>query len=284
MLIEQIISEKLSNILYHATSISTVLNILKSDSFRLTPDLGTKADARFRKKDKIYYMSFARSKTGAYHYPVGWQGALLFIDGDKLSQRYSGGPVDYWNDNTKDEMEDRLYSKNGYIQNASEYIKEIHLYVEQDKEDYRTAKLIRWARQIYIEGNRKNIPVYFYSDANAYNLLDKRNATDISKISLPPIDPTDKPYQRQSRNNYSPYMELLSVSDKDKLSKEAEDKLYKMAGWYKQDAIRSLSADIHNDKNSPDRKNLDKFLEKAKQLKLRSVEDIVNYIIDKFEK
>lgn len=284
MLIEQIINEKLSSVLYHATGISTVLNILKSDSFRLTPDLGSTSDASFRKKDKIYYMSFARSKTGAYHYPVGWQGALLVIDGDKLSARYSGGPVDYWNNNTKDEMEDRLYSKNGYIPKASDYIKEIHLYVKQDKEDYRTAKLTRWARQIYIAGSRKNIPVYFYSDADAYNLLDKRNATDISSISLPSIDPTDKPYQRQSRNSYAPYMELLSVSDKDKLSKEAEDKLYKMAGWYKKDAVRSLSADIHNDKNSPDRKNLDKFLEKTRHLKLRSVEDIVNYIIDKFEK
>ncbi len=56
-----------------------------------------------------------------------------------------------------------------------------------------------------------------------------------------------------------------------------------MSGWYKQDSIRSLSADIHNDKSSSDRNNLDKFLAKVRQLKLKSVTDIIDYIVNKFE-
>jgi len=285
MLIEQIIFERLSAVLYHYTNISNVLEILNTDSFRLTPDIASKAETSFRKTDKIYYMSFSRSKTGQYHYPtVGSTGVLLVVDGDKLNQRYSGTPVDYWEGTHKDEMEDRLYSSKPYIKNAHQYISEIHILIKpKDNPDWETSRFIRRARKIYIASAKENIPVYFYTDNRSFNSLDKDKAVPISSIELTKFDPTDRPYQSIGRNYFEPYMELLSVDDASKLSKRAASILYNASGWYKQDAIRTLSADIHNSRTGSGRTHLDKFLKKITSLGLKSPTDVIGYIENKFK-
>lgn len=284
MKITEILMERLSSVLYHSTDLKSVLNILENDVFRLTPDLGSVSDADLRKNDKIYYMSFSRSKTGQYHYPVGWIGTMLVIDGDKLNYNYSGKAVDYWGrEYNKDEMEDRLYSKNAYIPEASKYIKEIHIYIKPDENDsYRYSKFVRMTRKIYIDASKKNIKTYFYDDNKAFDMLNKSKSISISDLKLDPVDPTDKPYSYKQKNYFAPYMELLSVNAYEKLSKDAKDLLYKIS-WYKDDKINSLSADIHNAKKGRSREDLDKFLTKVRSLNLKSVTDIINHIENKFK-
>jgi hypothetical protein len=286
MKITEILMERLSSILYHSTDLSSVLNILKNDEFRLTTDISSPSDSSLRKNDKTYYMSFSRSKTGEYHYPVGWIGTMLVIDGDKLNANYSGKAVNYWGkDFNKDEMEDRLYNKSGYIPNATKYIKEIHIYIKPDARDQeRYSKFVRMARKIYILSKKNNIQTYFYNDDKAYNLLQKEKSIPISSIKLEPIDPTDKPYVSIPRNYFAPYMELLSIDDYEKLSKNSKDLLYKIS-WYKTDYIKSLEADIkYANTNNNLRKKLDNFLNKIKTLGLKNVEDVINHIQNKFDK
>lgn len=285
MKIMQIITEGLSDILYHSTSLPNVLNVLKDNTFRLTPDLGADSETGLRKKNKIYYMSFARSKMGDYHAPSKYAGSLslLVVNGRQLKQDgYSGSPVDYWGWGDKDEMEDRLYSKNPYIKEASKYISEIHTYFNPEGSEENKAKWVRWMRTAYIMAKKLGISMYVYDDVEAFKLLDKRKSINISSIDYDTNQEQIKPYQRMGRNYFSPYMELLSVNNKEKLSNEAKRILYNVQGWNKDDAIRTLSADIHNERTSNGRQNLDKFLSKATSLGLLKVSDIITFIDKKF--
>jgi hypothetical protein len=285
MRISSIICEGLSSVLYHSTGIYTVLNILSSDRFRLTPDLGSSVEAGLRSsnKKKIYYMSFARSKMGEYHSSIN---ALLVIDGSKLSNLYSGGPVDYWgNSFDKDEMEDRLYSTKPYISDATQYIRAVHVYYNASSDDYTNAKKVRVLRKCWILCKRNNIPMYVYTDPAAYRLLDVRKSVPVSSLVYDRSIVLDKPYSGSMRNYYSGYSELLSVNDISKLSPDAAKLLDKIKyDNYYGDVKRSLSADIHNDKsNDRNRANLDKFLAKVLSLNLHSVSDILKHIREKFK-
>jgi hypothetical protein len=282
----QIITEGLSDILYHSTSLYNVLSILKNNKLQLTPDLGTNAEVKLRKKNRIYYMSFARSKMGDYHQPSKYAGnlALLVFDGRQLKQDgYTGNPVDYWGWGNKDEMEDRLFSKKPYIEDAAKYVKEIHVYYNNESSDDVKAKSVRWLRAAYIMAKKLGIKMYVYDDIEAFKLLNTSKIVSISTLQYDTNQEQLKPYSRQSKNYFAPYMELLSVSDRSKLSKDARRLLYNMDGYYKDDAKRSLAADIHNSRTSSGRPQLDKFLAKVASLRLSSVEEIVDYIENKFK-
>ena len=285
MKIASILTEGLSDILYHSTSLYNVLNILKNNKLRLSPDLGAESESNLRKKNKIYYMSFARSKMGEYHSPSKYSGnlSLIVFDGRQLKQDgYSGAPVDYWGWGNKDEMEDRLYSKSPYIEDAAKYITEIHTFFKRGDQENDTAKSVRWLRSAYIMAKRLGITMYVYDDIDAFKLLDTRKSISISSIQYDTNQEQVKPYQRVSRNYFAPYMELLSVPDKSKLSSDAKRILNNIQGWSKDDAKRSLSADIHNGKTGSGREDLDKFLAKTTSLGLSKVSQIIDYIDNKF--
>ena len=277
----EILTESLSSILYHSTSIKNVLDILKDNRFRLTPDYGTSSETDLRSGNKIYYMSFSRSRVNDYRSYTGGS-CLLVLDGDKLNQKYSGNPVDYWGSEfNKDEMEDRLFSKNAYIDNADNYIREIHCLPRLEYEDDKKRDL-SWIRKIYIMAKRMNISVYVYADREAYRLLDKRKSVNLS--SFGDIKNDQKPYVGYpSRNYYAGFMELLSDVNPDNLSKVAKDLLYKIKYDSFGDVKRSLSADIHGDRTGRGRENLDKFLSRLQQLKLKNIDQLLDYIKTKYE-
>ena len=273
--------ESLSSILYHSTSIKSVLEMLSSNRFRLTPDFGTDSEIGLRSSDKIYYMSFSRSRINDYRSYNGGS-CLLVLDGDKLNQRYSGKSVDYWGSSfDTDEMEDRLFSKDAHIENADNYIREIHCLPRLAYEDDKKRDL-SWIRKIYIMANRMNISVYVYGDRDSYRLLDKRKSVNLS--SFGDIKNNEKPYVSYGgRNNYAGFMELLSDIDRDKLSKVAEDLLYKIRYDGFGDIKRSLSADIHNDRTGRGRENLDKFLSRLRQLGIKNIDQLFDYIKTKYD-
>lgn len=287
MKISHILTEGLSDVLYHATNLNVLGQILTSNSLRLTPDIGTDAEASRRKGNKMYYMSFSRSKTGDYHFPVSPHATgtvLLVVDGRQLKRDgFTGAPIDYWGFGNKDEMEDRLYSADSTIENANKYVKEVHVYFNTaDSDETRNAKFLSWMRQAYITAKKLGIEMYAYDDAKNFGLLNKAKTVQIS--TLQSTGTPEKPYQRGKPQNYfASYIELLMVNDQSKLSKEAKRRLSNMSGWYRDDSIRSLSADIHNSRTGSYRVNLDKFLKIVKQLKLNSVKEIIDHIIKKFD-
>ena len=304
--------EGLSEILYHATGLHNVEEILAIDTLRLTPDIGTSSEQSHRpKQTQVYYMSFSRSRVGNYHHPVhkGETGqSIIVLDGRKLmADGYSGKPVEYWGFGDKDEMEDRIFSDKPIIPNASKYITEIHTYlnlkptfrkaspmtkildpnapdVEEPKDKDREAIFIRLIRKVYRRATQLGIALYIYDDADAMGLLNKKKAiksvSDI-KTDVAPQKRLEPSYRR--KNPFGYIMELLALDGIEKLSPDTKKKLYNMAGWYRDDTIRSLEADIHNARSGAARPKLDILISKMKQMKIFNVADLIDHIITKFK-
>lgn len=284
------LTEGISNIVYHSTGLHNVVKILADNTFRLTPDIGTSSEASQRpSEEKLYYMSFSRSKTGSFHYPVSEYAvgqALIVLDGQRLmAAGYSGKPIEYWGFGDKDEMEDRIFSTKPTIPNANKYISEIHVYFKSNERDDkdRDSIFIRLLRKLYRQSAQLGIQIYIYDDVKHFNLLDKRHATqkvtDL-KTDVPPIKAYTSSYRR--RNPFGDLMELLALDSEDKLSKNAKDRLDKMAGWYKDDTIRTISADVHNSRTDDNRPKLDALIAEMKKLKIYNIPGLVDYIINKF--
>lgn len=237
-----------------------------------------------RKKKKTYYMSFARSKTGEYSYPTSEYESgkvMMVIDGEKLQQAgYTGEPVDYWAGFTagrKNEMEDRVYSTKSHIPNADQFIKEIHVYINLENTDAQRLNMYkRLVRQVKLWGRKHGVPAYAYDNVKSFNLLNRKQL-DVSQLSSKPEQ--GAPYHRTDRGNFDAHTELLNVNDRDKLSRAAKDQLY---GMQYRDYIRSLQADVHNARQSSERKNLDKFIAQIKQRGIYSLRDYIDFVTDKF--
>lgn len=226
------LNEGVSDIVYHFTSMRSLYNIFNTNRFMLTLTLGSKTDTKLN-KGKFYYMSTTRSKSQGYK-----EGDVkLVLDGKALNQTQKGTQVDYWGyskdrDNytsnydylmamNSNEMEDRIISDKGYIDNAIKYIKEIHLYnnIEFRREMY---------DYIISKAKEYNIPVYQYNDRNAFLYQDKRKQITFDDIKF--FDDNDKPYVGRDSlydimqvatlyayndpNNYKEMLELFGEENK----------------------------------------------------------------------
>ena len=126
----KILSEGITDIVYHFTSLNNFLSIVKDNEFVLRPSNLTKK-SEYNNNGYYYYFSTTRGKNGNEGYGMSVEGTVrLTLDGRKLSQRYKGLPFDYWGPswqkNTQsheyDEMEDRILSNEPVIKNAINYI------------------------------------------------------------------------------------------------------------------------------------------------------------------
>lgn len=285
----KIINEGISDVLYHSTSVRRVLSILSNNQFRLSPSLGVPSELEFAPEKKVYYMSFSRNPSDDYRRISSDHGSggesTLVIDGRKLKQDgYSGRPIDYWGPTfrkqstglpLKDEMEDRLFSSEPYIDNASKYVREIHVYMGTNPYD-QTIKELRSAK---IMASKKNIPIFLYSSFQDYNLLTKKTS-DLSLLKRK-LGPTGR-RSPWTRKVFAPYIELLMVDDYKNLSREAKRHHRTITGI---DGVGLLRADIHNSRtNDETRPMLDRFIAQLKAKNINNLEEYKRYIQAKFDK
>lgn len=288
---EVILNEKLSSILYHSTKLDNLLGILQNNSFRLTPSIGADSEKKYQtKKDKTYFLSLSRSKTGAYH--KDWPNSvLLVIDGDKLNQNFYGKPIDYWDTmpyERRTEMEDRLFHDKPTIKNASKYINEIHILVKAKWEEEIPNEYIREILQANLMAKKLNIPFYIYDDSTSFMKLEKNNSISINKLPKPKKSENDSLRgfsHRRKPTYFDEIFELLNKDEYDKLSNNAKDKLYNLSGFYKDETINSIKIDINNlRKNQQYRYITDRLIKEMKKRKLYSVEDLASYLVDKYDR
>lgn len=278
-LYENIITERLSAVLFHSTSIHNLYKIASNNEFRLTPDFGTESEYDRRSKRRFYYMSFSRSAINDYHYSKGGGNCIIKIDGDSMNRRgFVGKPIDYWGGDHNDEMEDRLYHNKRNIKNATDYIIEVHSMPNLRSED-RKKKDIQLLRKCYILLKKQGVELFVYDDPNNYKLLNKRKAVNISDMEYDKDLDIGKPYSSVNyRKPFGDYLELLSDVPNERLSEKAIALLRKIKYDNFGDVKRTLSADIHNNRQGKYRDDLDRFLDKVKSLKLDNVQSIIDYI------
>ena len=128
-LLESVLSERVSDVVYHATSAPNFLSIFINDTFKLTPLKGIDSiDTEWARSRGIldhYYMSVARSVTSDFiRGGVGenrTERMVFRLDGRKLAARFRGFAHNY-GDWVGDEMEDRIISKKPEIRGFSNYV------------------------------------------------------------------------------------------------------------------------------------------------------------------
>ena len=296
------ISLSATPVLYHVTGKRAALSVIQKNRFELKPSDGTGHEETISGGGK-YYLSTTRSKVGSYS--MGRNGthyALIVLDGTKLATRFKIAPINYWGgypeqsmtERTKtDEAEDRVFSAKPFIENARKYIKEIHAHSgrgdQYSKDDDRTLQdAIMLKRACLIN----HIPVFFYDDAEAFQIQDKRKAVDVPlstkglKIPEPYVeDPKYSQLKMKARrqNKIRGWIELATYP----LKTTDGDEIYEISKTLSEyarmnyatlrsgnDRAHVFNADVHNAKSQPyesergERESLDKLvalLRKRKQ-------------------
>ena len=322
-----ILSEGLSDILYHFTYTSHLINILKYNKFATSSNLGSNADS-WKDKGRFYFFSTQRTK-GMSGYGRHHGNVAIVLDGKKLNYTFKGSPTDYWNWSTKrsdyksigdytqalqsEENEDRIVTNKPYIDNANQYIIEIHIFIIPEHNDKETINQI-----VTLAGNY-NLPVYFYLDENNFKLQNKSKAVDPNSLDI--IDSKEKSEYDVSdtdRDVYNAKWFFKKIApviiagnnindgyndEKDAIEKllkqlldknnqsdqfnnvmsEINDKADKMgASWghfYADDEYRSMQAEIHNNRGNPNpylRELLKMLVSDMKKWRVKNLKEYFN--------
>jgi hypothetical protein len=313
------LNEGLSKILYHFTYVSNLINILRLNKFATSSNIGSIAD-RWKDKGKFYFFSTQRTK-GMSGYGNNHGDVAIVLNGEKLNQNFKGFPTDYWNWSKKrsaysdksgyysalqsEENEDRIVTDKPYIDNAIDYIIEIHIFVN----DYLNNVQLK---QIVDLSNNLNIPVYFYKDQNSFKLQNKANAIPPDSLDVIEKD-TENDISYNERLIYdtkwffkdiSPILIVDNIKNEDTIETLLIKFLYDTYGegnydqqytnlmedinkkvkglsnrWvYADDAYHSLSADIHNARGNPNtyfREILRLLVNDMKRLKVNNLKEYV---------
>ncbi len=281
------ITAKLSNVLYHITTITAAASILTKDRFELKPSEGTLAEQSLNAKSKPYYMSTTRIRTGGYSQGnIYNKSVVLVLSGTKLAMKYAGGPIDYWgllsypdeaSRAKRYEAEDRIFSESPFIAPAHKYIVEVHAHIND-----RDVELFQLKKACLIH----KIPIWFYTNAKDLLLLDTKKAVSWMPEHSPESQPVRPPNatdytMRQGRNSIKPWLALYSIPlptpatyhDTQVALKGQSDSV--ISAWrrlrYVGDCLPALNVDMHNAKSirydsiSGEREDLDKLIAVMRQ-------------------
>lgn len=282
------LTEIVSDTIFHFTYVKNALNIFKTNRFKLVPSIGTSAEDKYSPKNKVYYLSTARSKTGDYTISNAGNNSVVFVlDGTFFNKRYTGKAIDYWDGGisramNKAEMEDRIFHSEPYItfKNPNSVIKEIHIY----SNDFQYQPLF----ELIKESKKNKIPVFVYNEKESFILQNKRKSLSLNDIKELFGNPPKKElsrYQRPKRDYFYPYLELMFKNDKDKLSRLAENKLFQInvAGLYREDVIRGLSAYIHNFKKEEIYADqIHTIVKYMRKNSLKTIRELIDHLAEKW--
>lgn len=212
--IEKVLSEGISDITYHFTSLMSSVEILKSDTFNLTMS-SNRADAYDSKR--LFYLSTQRSRNKELGYAGHLGTCVRFqLNGQKLRMKYKGMPMSYWINGKQNyydpnndsifgkgfstgkrthsffEMEDRIFSYEPTIRNASNYINRIDIYLDTRQDRIANTKVQKYIDDVnrtvakekeyivilYGLANRYKIPVFIYNDLKQFNNMTNNTIND----------------------------------------------------------------------------------------------------------
>lgn len=283
--------EGISPILYHLTSLRSLKDIISSNKIRLSASFSNPSEEQTG-SDKLFFLSTTRSKIGGYTLRPAYDGSvLLVLDGRKLSHNYSGSPVDYWGQRMKsidfkyDEMEDRIYSNEPYIDNILDYIKEIHVLIMKP--------ITMDGRRALLEVKKSGIPLFLYD--NEKDFLHQRNPKKLDDFEFSDEKPyrsgydgisTRKVFAKNDKSRFGfrrwNYLLTLPVEKYDTMHYNLKDIVRNIVYQGKDSSeFTAFMADLHNAKNSP--RELQTLVDIMKKNKLRNASDVWDFLINRWE-
>lgn len=280
-----ILNERVSDTLYHYTTVWAADQILTQGYFELSSTLGTDIEQQFAPPGYRYFLSATRSLTGGYHDYVGSQAVMMVLDGSWFNARYPGRAVDYWQNrdplrghHRAHEAEDRIFSREPRIPIGG--IKSVHVLVTADAEPPQRA----WARQLLIAAKRRRIPAYLYSDTQAWRRLDTRHRAPLSSLTGPEAQGARL---WRHRGYLMPWLELLYGVDKKRLSQNAAQRLYSLTwGGITANSATGLKTDLSNARkpnSGADREHAIKIEKYMRRHGITSIEDLLRHIAQRWK-
>lgn len=270
-----------SPILYHITSSINAASILKNNRFELTTSYGAAAEQNLG--SEAYYMSTSRTLSGHYIRNNAREGYTIFvIDGVKIAQRLRGNAVDYWGDldpnKNRFESEDRIFSKDPFINNATKFIRSVHVCLDPDPSARGESALF----YIRLYAKRAGIPAFFYNDRKYFAALSTKHA-----VAAPLARPRSAPV-RDSKDYLKPWLSLYTMPKTEDSSKWPNNmKRYYAMLWYPSD-YSALTSDVFNARSDKygtggGRESLDKFVSILKTNNW-TIKDFWNFLVNKWTK
>ena len=157
------IKESLSSILYHFTSIHSLINILEKDIFKLSDVSSGWTNSNKEKQINNgykYYISFSRTFNSSYNMKAKLP-VRIHMNGDMLNYNYKGTQANYYDNIQDSESEDRLLSNKPELNNISKYITRVD--IAKDKNLKYTLDML----YDNIDDNMKKI-IYVYRNYNDF--------------------------------------------------------------------------------------------------------------------
>lgn len=300
MKFKEYLDEGLSPILYHYTTADILLKMLKQDRFFLSATISTGADEDLGNQ-KVWFLSTARNKTGGYGYDKFYEKSyhvMIEIDGRKISQNYSGRPVDYWGSDFRkmdpvkyNEMEDRVFADEDHIPNLKKYIKSVHIYIP--KEDKRTNNTnwndisLRNIRRSIIILKKKGIPYQFYDTKDTF--FSQRKPIPFNS-GLLRVHGKEEYFNHPSGSSYSrdahSILRLLLATNFDHITRSEDNEAFKIAykiryesGAYIDSMIHQLFKNVQTDEKG--RKYLGEISKIMKKNRIKGTKELADFLKNK---
>lgn len=295
------LNEGVSKVVFHATQARKALEILQSDEFVLTTNLGTSSDQIGA--NKFYYFSVSRIKWGGYNRGEFYEknpGVILELDGDKFNQRYKGGPVDYWGPSFRtpdipkesrlrsDENEERVFSNDPIIPRASSYILGVHLYIPEEEEEH-DYELIRMKIDFTTITSSRNVPLYVYKNFSDFKLLNTRKANvpekRVSRIDVF-IDTLQAVLDNDLKRAFSLDYEITDGLVRANNYNTPIEQLLKDQFDPVSERIRGIQADIHNLRSQPkfEQEPIHRLTQFMRKMKARDFAELLQAVVDRMER
>jgi len=303
--------ENVSDIVYHNTYTHRIYQILKNNTFNLSPVFGSRSDLEIN-GGFLYTLSLTTTRSADLGYAkrIPNDGIVrVTLDGRKINQNFKTKRVDYWgsdkNPNSEiwddmgdidkksimmsnDEMEERILSNNSTIKNANKYISCIDI-LNANKEYTETIKY--YCDKLDIQFNAYDSKKYFNqslsSKAIKVKSIDHKieikedpiysSNSDIIYYMIYKNDKLKKEIYSYIKNNFNDRYNTM-IKDVEKF---ANNKKYYMS-YYDEfrvnDLSRSLSSNIHNNKKSNNKYSIYLLGMFAKDMKKNNTSTIQEYL------
>lgn len=184
ILLEQVLKERITDKVYHITTIENALNILQSDSFKASKVYAKDKEKEINPEGYDYYMSTARVRNSIYirDHASSFSEVMFVLDGDKLNQNFKGKAVNYHAGSSHSptrrysEDEDRVFLRKPFIKNFSKYIKRVDIFIKEST----NSNNINWiaARKIILQCKKYSIDYLIFNKRGDFVKGDK-------KLSIP---------------------------------------------------------------------------------------------------
>jgi hypothetical protein len=294
MKIATLITESLSSIVFHVTGVRKAIDIIEQGVFKLSADFAKPSESKINKP--MFYLSTTRSRYGAYH--VDSEGyvsdfAVMFVlDGAKLNNTYKADAVDYWQMTSatglpmKDEMEDRLFSKDRTIP-ALKYIKTVDLLVNNSSSYQGTRNDLMYFVNLC---KRKGMVLRVFN--NSKDFLLGRNPSPIGETIAPRQKTggfTGYPemHRRYKSSKPSELSQIIATHNHlirgklppDNLSEFLTGSYGYKRDYYRPEVARRVASDMHNETSKP---VMQEIAQVMRYYRATKVVDLLDRMLEKY--